>query len=98
MNKVVIQGSKLTDKKFLHKILKQELKLPAYYGENLDALWDCLTTDIELPLTIEWVDFQKSKDILGDYAENTLEIFNEAEKFTGGKLKIIINNWHDELS
>ncbi|WP_160688477.1 barstar family protein [Clostridium sp. C2-6-12] len=92
MNKVVIQGSKLKDKNILHQILKQELKLPAYYGENLDALWDCLTTDVQLPLTIEWVDFQKSKELLGDYAENTLEIFNEAEKFTKGKLNIIINN------
>jgi Barstar, RNAse (barnase) inhibitor len=92
LNKVVIQGSKLTDKNILHQILKQELKFPAHYGENLDALWDCLTTDIQLPVTIEWVDFQKSKALLGDYAENTLEIFNEAEKFTGGKLNIIINN------
>ncbi|NRT75307.1 barstar family protein [Clostridium beijerinckii] len=92
MNKVVIQGSKLTDKNMLHQILKQELKLPAHYGENLDALWDCLTADIQLPVTIEWVDFQESKDLLGDYAENTLEIFNEAEKFTGGKLNIITNN------
>lgn len=92
LNKVVIQGSKLTDKNILHQILKQELKLPAHYGENLDALWDCLTADIQLPVIIEWVDFQKSKDLLGDYAENILEIFNEAEKFTGGKLNIIINN------
>lgn len=92
LNKVVIQGSKLKDKNILHQILKQELNLPAYYGENLDALWDCLTTDVQLPITIEWVDFQKSKDSLGDYAENTLEIFNEAEKFTEGKLNIIIKS------
>ena len=92
LNKVVIQGSKLTYKKKLHQILKQKLKFPDYYGENLDALWDCLTTDIKLPLTIEWVDFQESKALLGDYAENTLEIFNAAEKFTGEKLHIIINN------
>jgi ribonuclease inhibitor len=91
LNKVVIQGSRLTDKNILHKILKQELQLPAHYGENLDALWDCLTADIKLPVTIEWVDFKKSKDLLGDYAENTLEIFKEAEKFTGGKLKIIVS-------
>jgi ribonuclease inhibitor len=91
LNKVVIQGSKLLDKNILHQILKQELKLPNHYGENLDALWDCLTTDIQLPLTIEWVDFQKSKGLLGDYAENTLEIFKEAEKFTGGKLNIILS-------
>ena len=92
LNKVVIQGSKVTDKNILHQILKQELNLPNHYGENLDALWDCLTTDIKLPLTIEWIGFQKSKELLGDYAENTLEIFNKAEKFTKGKLHIIINN------
>ena len=92
LNKVIIQGSKLKDKNVLHQILKQELNLPDYYGENLDALWDCLTTDIKLPITIEWVDFQESKALLGDYAENTLEIFNAAEKFTGEKLHIIINN------
>ncbi len=61
MNKVVIQGSKLTDKNMLHQILKQELKLPAHYGENLDALWDCLTADVQLPVAIEWVDFEKVK-------------------------------------
>lgn len=92
LSKVVIQGSKLTDKNVVHQILKRKLNLPTYYGENLDALWDCLTTDIELPLTIEWVDFQKSKNLLGDYAENILEIFYSVEKFTRGKLHIIINN------
>lgn len=26
-----------------HAYLKKELDLPEYYGENLDALYDCLT-------------------------------------------------------
>ena len=26
----------------LHKILKERFGFPEYYGENLDALWDCL--------------------------------------------------------
>ena len=26
----------------IHKTLKPEFELPDYYGENWDALWDCL--------------------------------------------------------
>ena len=26
----------------IHKVLKQQLDFPDYYGENLSALWDCL--------------------------------------------------------
>ena len=26
----------------IHKALKEGLKFPEYYGENLDALWDCM--------------------------------------------------------
>lgn len=90
MNRVVLEGSKLTDRKVLHKILKKELRFPEYYGENLDALWDCLTTDIEMPVVIEWIDFQISKKLLGDYAESTLKIFQTAEKSTGGRVQIKI--------
>ena len=27
----------------VHKLLKEKLGLPEYYGENWDALWDCLS-------------------------------------------------------
>lgn len=90
LNKVILEGSKFKDKEALHENLKRELKLPDYYGENLDALWDCLTTDVKLPITIEWVDFQISRKLLGDYAESTLEVFRDAEKHTEGRLQIHI--------
>ena len=43
-----------------HKILKEKLELPDYYGENLDALWDCLTGGIELPVCIKWSNYKAS--------------------------------------
>ncbi len=43
MNKAVINGEQIRSMSDLHQTLKKELALPEYYGENLDALWDCLT-------------------------------------------------------
>jgi len=32
----------------LHKRIKDALDFPDYYGENLDAFWDCLNTDCDV--------------------------------------------------
>lgn len=39
-------------RKQLHEALKTGLCLPEHYGYNMDALWDCLTGEIEVPGTI----------------------------------------------
>lgn len=49
----------------MHKILKNKLDLPNYYGENANALWDWLTAWVTLPLTVEWEFFKDSKNMLG---------------------------------
>ena len=73
--KIILDGSTFTDKEKLHSILKSEFNFPDYYGNNLDALWDCLTGDIKLPVTLEWIHFDISRNLLGDYADKTLDIF-----------------------
>jgi len=79
MKKIILDGSKITSKKILHNMLKTELKLPDYYGENLDALWDVLSEEMEDPLVIIWQDFSVSKKYLGDYAEKVIELFEDAQ-------------------
>lgn len=37
-----------------YKIATTELNLPEYFGNNLDALWDSVTGEIELPVTIQF--------------------------------------------
>ncbi|AQY42424.1 hypothetical protein B4918_31460 (plasmid) [Bacillus thuringiensis] len=43
METIQLDGRKFTSKEIIHKILKNKLDLPNYYGENADTLWDWLT-------------------------------------------------------
>ncbi|MEB3057291.1 barstar family protein [Bacillus pseudomycoides] len=80
MEIIQLDGRKFTSKEVLHKILKEKLDLPNYYGENADALWDCLTGWIDTPVTIEWEFFEESKKMLGSYADLILETFQDAQE------------------
>lgn len=90
MKKIVLDGAQFTSKEKLHVILKSELQLPDYYGNNLDALWDCLTGDLQLPMSIEWRNFKCSKEFLGDYADKTLKIFLNAVNFLEDDFSITV--------
>ena len=57
--------------------MKKILNLPDYYGENLDALYDCLgeiveKTVIEIPRGIQ------DKAYLGEYGKTMLQVFRDA--------------------
>ena len=43
MNHVLIDGSADSSMADIHAMLARELEFPAWYGNNLDALHDCLT-------------------------------------------------------
>ena len=43
MKELIYTGAKLNDRDLLHERAARVLKLPEYYGNNLDALYDCLT-------------------------------------------------------
>lgn len=62
-----------------HRHIKRRMKLPEYYGANLDALWDCLG-DISESTTIRIVSAEKLPEYLGEYGNRLLDIFQQAEK------------------
>ena len=39
---IVLDGRRMDDRAGMHRELKRKLSFPEYYGENLDALNDCL--------------------------------------------------------
>ena len=81
MRKVIIDLTYPNDRETLHSYLKEKLSLPSYYGNNLDALHDCLTSVTE-PLCIGLkVPFADETDPdLYPYLENTVKVFADAEE------------------
>lgn len=79
MKEIQLNGAKMFDKASTHAYLKRKLALPDYYGENLDALWDCLSTDMEL----KKITIYKSQTIienLGPYGEALITLFQEVSE------------------
>ena len=44
---VVLDGSLIGNEKDFHEQISKALEFPDHYGENLDALWDCLSGEID---------------------------------------------------
>ncbi len=55
MNTVYIDFIEIGDMEDFFDQLKEKLKLPETFGDNLDALHDSITGAVELPLHLEFV-------------------------------------------
>lgn len=84
MNTVILDGEGFTSSAELHQQLKDKLKLPDFYGGNLDALWDCLTGTIELPLELRWTNYQISEERLGNEANRVRDLMLEVQAEQSG--------------
>lgn len=51
--KYILDASKMTDKETSHAYLKEIFELPEYYGNNLDALHDCLEEMADVEIIVE---------------------------------------------
>ncbi|MFP7230916.1 barstar family protein [Bacillus subtilis] len=87
---MIIDGKDFENKEGVHDTLKDKLDFPDCYGRNLDALWDCLTGWIDVPLTLIWRNFEFSKKFLGTYADNVLKVLQEAQEELEDEFKIIV--------
>jgi len=76
MEIIRLEAGEMTDRKATHAYLKKKLHLPEYYGNNLDALWDCLTTDFSGKMII-LEDPQTVQNQLGDYGNSLVRLFKE---------------------
>ena len=76
---VRLDGRQISDKKQLHDQLSMVLGFPAWYGSNLDALYDCLT-DIHEDTLLVVSHWEQLMEQLGDYGTRCSHVLSRAEE------------------
>ncbi len=74
MEIIILDGRKMMAFDDLHDYLKKIMRLPGYYGRNLDALADCLS-ELGSHVTVILNNANAMKDGLGVYANRLLNVF-----------------------
>ena len=77
----------------LHRELKIKFELPDYYGENWDALWDCLDGwyEDDENVTVEIKGLETVSDDMRQYAQTMLKEFDDVHSNSPNVIfKIII--------
>ena len=77
--RIELDCRQMADKQAVHAYLKQALSLPEYYGNNLDALADCLS-EVHPPVCLVLENAQALEDHLGDYAQRFLRVLEQAAR------------------
>lgn len=60
-----------------HEQIAHALQFPAYYGKNLDALWEVLCDDIERPCTLTWLSATASRKAMPLEFRRIIQLFGE---------------------
>jgi ribonuclease inhibitor len=60
-----IAGRHVLSLELFYDEIARQLDFPAYFGRNLDALYDVLSTDLEGPLEMIWEDASVSQTGMG---------------------------------
>ncbi len=77
MELIIIDGKRMTTIEETHRYLERTLRLPPYYGHNLDALYDCLS-DLSKNVYIILINGDALDANLSEYAEKLRKVFTDA--------------------
>ena len=74
---VIMDGTSIHNWEELHELLARDLAFPAWYGGNLDALFDCLT-DLREDTEIVLCHTEALEQHLGPYAACLRRVLRDA--------------------
>ena len=86
MEKIILDGGKMTEKVAAHEHIAEVMAFPEWYGNNLDALWDLLSEGVERE--IELINSAVMLNALGAYGCRLLQCFFDAAADGGIKFNI----------
>ncbi|MEG0760458.1 ribonuclease inhibitor [Chryseobacterium piscicola] len=83
MNTIYIDFADLGDYEDFYNQLKEKVKLPEHFGDNLDALSDVITGELEMPLHLEFVNMSVDQlEIFEDLLTTLEDAEDEMEDFS----------------
>ena len=88
MNTIILDFSNIKSYLALHQYLKQVFSLPDYYGNNLDALWDCLYCYYDSSTTIELRNVDTLPKDLDIEVADMMKLFYDLERKNGVVIRI----------
>ena len=89
MNHFILDFSEIKTVLELHQYLKEVFDLPAYYGNNMDALWDCLSCCYDESTTIELKNLDVLRKRLEQTTKTMLEVFQDLHNEDGVVIQIV---------
>lgn len=75
MKTITIDCTSVETPAVLHQLLADALQFPAYYGHNLDALYDCLT-EVEEETQLTLTNWHALEYRLGDFSGKLVYVFH----------------------
>ena len=80
---VYIDFLEIGDYEDFYAQLKEKLPLPEHFGDNLDALFDVITGELEMPLHLEFVNMSVEQlEIFEDLLTTLEDTEEDVEDFT----------------
>lgn len=76
---IELDGLSISTEQELHKQISSSFSVTQHYGNNLNALWDLLSTDAERPIELIWINSTHSEELMGDSYRKILIILDRVK-------------------
>ena len=94
MKEIYIDFVNIGDYEDFYTELKSKLELPDYFGDNLDALADVISGELEMPLHIEFVNM--SVDQLETFEDLLTTLEDAEDEVEGFTFSYYLEQYEDE--